>query len=78
MVVSNPSEFTGLLEVELFFSCLYCQSIWLLPKSNISVDYNMLRFSVGNVIVRYGLRSYIKNGLIHWLSVGACNLFALR
>ena len=48
------------------------------PKSSISVDYNMLRFSVDNVIVSCRLRSCVKNSLIHWLSVGMCNLGALR
>lgn len=75
----SPSELTGLLHVELF--CPVCTvSIFGChqPKSNISINYNMLKLSVNNVIVSYGLRRRITNSLIHWLSVGTCNLFALR
>lgn len=52
----SPSEFTGLLQVELF--CLVCTvSVFGChqPKSNISIDCNMLKLRVNGAIMSYGL-----------------------
>lgn len=75
VVVSSPREFTGLPEVELFVSCLYCQSIRLLPKANISIDFTDAKSEHVDVIVVTG--ESIKSSLIHPLSAGTWSLFAL-